>query len=251
MNVRLMGSLCLMLAATLPVAASASAAPAQERTPTISVNGTASTVREPDIARTSLSVETNGETASEATQQNAAIAARVRSAVEGRGIPASAIVTQYYNLRYNPRPEPTPPTVPTRRPAGATVVNGERYGYVVSHTLEITSSPSKVGAVIDAATAAGATSVGGVVYDLSNRHGAYLEAVRQAVADAKSQALAAAAASGARLGAIRRIFVGGERVLAPMQAPSMRALAAPVPTEVTPGEVRIFANVSITYELVR
>lgn len=240
-----------MLMATLPVAAPASAVPTEKQTPIISVNGTASIAREPDIARTSLSVETNGETASAATQQNAAIAARVRSALESRGIPSSAIVTQYYNLRYNPRPEPTPPTVPVRRPAGTAVVNGERYGYVVNHTLEISSAAAKVGAVIDTAIAAGATSVGGVVYDVSDRHGAYLEAVRQAVADAKSQALAAATASGARLGAIHRIFVGGERTIAPMQPPVMRAMAAQVPTEVTPGAVRIFANVSITYELVR
>lgn len=238
-----------MLLATLPVAAPASAAPIEEQAPLISVTGTASVAREPDIARISLSVETNADTASAATQQNAANAARVRSAVEGVGIPATAIVTQYYNLRYNPRPEPTPPPVPVRRPAGATTVSGERYGYVVTHTLEITSSPAKVGTVVDAAVGAGATSVGGVFYDVSNRHGAYLEAVRQAVIDAKSQAQAAAAASGARLGAVHRIFVGGERPVAP--APLMRAMATQIPTEVTPGEVRIFANVTVTYELTR
>ena len=251
MNARLMGMLSLLLMATLPVVTPAAAAPLEAQAPLISASGTASLSRAPDVARVSFAVETNADTETVATQQNAAISARVRSAVERLGIHAAAIITQYYTLRYNPRPEPTPPPVPMRRPAATPVISGDRYGYVVTNTLEVTSTPARIGSIIDAAVGAGATSVGGISYDLSNRHSAYLEAVRLAVADAKSQAQAAAAASGAHLGAVHRIFVGGERPVEPLQTPVMRAMAAPVPTEITPGEVRIFATVTLEYELAR
>ncbi|TAM58334.1 DUF541 domain-containing protein [bacterium] len=249
MNVRMMGTLSLMLLATLPVAALAQAGPAGAHPAILTVNGTASVAREPDVAHVNLSVETSAATAAAATGQNAALTARVRSALAGQGVPAGAVVTQYYNLRYVPRPEQTPPPSVLRRPATMLSPQGERYGYVVTHTLEITTTPAKAGAVIDAAVGAGATSVGNVVYDLANRHEALLEALRAAVADAQSQARAAASASGLRLGTVQRLFVGGEPRIAPLQTPMMRTLAAPVATQVEPGEVRVFATVSVTYEL--
>jgi len=251
MNVRILGSLCLALTAILPMASPSAAATEEPNPPTLVVNGTASVSREPDIAHVALAVETNAEQAAQATQANADIAQRVRAALEKLGIPSKSIVTSYYNLRYNPRPQPTGPPLPLRRPVSAIPIpSGERYGYVVTHTLDVTTKPTQVGTVIDAAIKAGATSVGGVSYDVSDRRAAYLEALREAVADARAQAEAAAAASGAHLGAIERLAVGS----APRGFPTPMAMtrateAAGAPTEVTPGAVRITAYVSISYKL--
>ncbi|MDE2571926.1 MAG: SIMPL domain-containing protein [bacterium] len=247
MKSRILGSLSLVLVATLPVAIPASAAQGAPNPPSLVAGGSASVSREPDVAHVSISVESNAAQAAAATQQNAELTAHVRSAVEGLGIAAKAIVTQYYNVRYQPRPEPSAPPIPLRRPAEA--VSGERYGYVVTHTLDITAKPSQAGAVIDAATKAGATSIGGVSFDLADRHGAFLEALRAAVADAKSQAQAAAAAAGVRLGALRRIYVNSGPRLQPSGPIMMRAAASAVPTEVTPGAIHVYAAVSVTYDL--
>lgn len=254
MNARILGSLCLASLATLPVAAPSAAAVPNAQPPTIVVSGTAHVTREPDIAHITLSVETNADRAAQATQQNARLVAHVRSAIQKLDIPASSIVTEFYNVRYQPRPAPSPgaPVPPLRRPVGAMpIFEGGRYGYIVTHVLAITAKPAQVGAVIDAAVDAGATSVGGVTYDLSDRHGAYLQALREAVADARSQAQAAAAASGARLGEIERIFVGSPPRFYPQPVPLGVRLegALSVPTEVTPGALHIFATVNVTYRL--
>jgi len=250
MNARTLGSLSLVLLAILPVAASAQVAGPASSTPSIIVSGSASVSREPDVARVTISIETNADRAADATQENARLAGRVRAAIESLGIPAKSISTEFYNLRYQPRPEPTG-TPQLRRPVGAPMNDAIRYGYVVTHGLTVTAKPNRVGTVIDAAIKAGATSVGGVSYDVSDRHAAYLEALRRAVADAASQARAVAAASGVHLGRILYVYAGGERTIAPPVPFAIRseAAAGPIPTEIAPGAIRIYASVNVTYAL--
>ena len=59
--------------------------------------------------------------------------------------------------------------------------------------------PAKAGAVISEATAAGADSVDGPSFSLDEQSAAYRDALRAALADARSKAEAAAAAMGVRI----------------------------------------------------
>ena len=72
------------------------------------------------------------------------------------------------------------------------------------------SSPDRIGAVLDAALARGATGAGRVSYSLSNQDSAQQAALVSAVADAKRQAAAIASALGGSLGPVFMSTTGGD-----------------------------------------
>ena len=63
----------------------------------------------------------------------------------------------------------------------------------------------RLGDLLDAVVEAGATNVGGVRFDLRDRAGAEREALRQAVADARARAEAAASGAGLTIERVIRI----------------------------------------------
>ncbi len=107
---------------------------------------------------------------------------------------------------------------------------------------------SRVGAVVDAAVGAGATSVRGIQFDLKDRASVEREALRRAVADAKLNVEALATGAGMTVDRITRIDSAGS---APSPRPVNTALmraAAPeaAQTPIVPGEIEIHAHVTLT-----
>jgi uncharacterized protein YggE len=105
-----------------------------------------------------------------------------------------------------------------------------------------------VGPVIDAAVAAGATSIGGVRFDLKQRDALERVALTRAVADARARADAAAAGAGSSVASVLRIE---EQRVFPSPQPMpvlMKAAAAEAapPTTINAGQIEIHAQVTLT-----
>ena len=119
-------------------------------------------------------------------------------------------------------------------------------GYVARNTIEVrVDEIGRVGEVISASIGSGATSVGGLRFDIKERAEAEREALRLAVQSARARADAAASGAGMRVERIVRIE--DHRTMAPEPRPMMMertmTAQAPVPdTPVTPGNLTIRAH---------
>jgi uncharacterized protein YggE len=233
--------------AAVALALVAAAAPALAQTPApmapaprIDVAGQGSVDRTPDQALVSFSIVTNNDVAAGATSANNTIYNALLARLQGLGIETASIKTTGYYLAYNPRPaQPNPQFT-------------QRYGFVVTRSVAVTSDRTdQAGAIVDAGVAAGATNVGGVSFGLRDNRAAYRAALAAAVADAAAQAAAIAAAAHLRIVRVLSIGSGSyapaPRYLAPMTV--MAGAAAPVPTDVLPSGLTVSATVTVSYEV--
>ena len=131
--------------------------------------------------------------------------------------------------------------------------NGRRVprGYVARNAVEVrVDALERLGDLLDAVVEAGATNVSGVRFDLRDRAGAEREALRQAVADARARAEAAASGAGLTIERVIRIEEGQRRACrgrfrcrwSPCVRPHNRTSA----TQVEPGEIEIHAHATVT-----
>jgi len=107
--------------------------------------------------------------------------------------------------------------------------------------------PAKAGVVIAAATAAGADSVDGQSLSLDEQSAAYRDALRGALADARSKADAAAAAMGVKILGTSTIVEnsgGGGPIMYAADAAAKSSGSAP-PVKI--GPVTVSAQVTVTY----
>ena len=120
--------------------------------------------------------------------------------------------------------------------------------YVSDQSLGITlHDPARAGVVIAAATAAGADSVDGPSFSLDAQTAAYRDALRSALADARSKADAAAGAMGVTILGTSTIVEnsgGGGPIMYAADAAKSSAAAAP-PVKI--GPVTVSAQVTVTY----
>jgi uncharacterized protein len=120
--------------------------------------------------------------------------------------------------------------------------------YVADQSLSVTiHDPAQSGKVIAAATAAGADSVDGPSFSLAQQSAGYRDALRSALADARSKAEAAAAAMGVQIlgttATTENSDQGGPIMYA---AASDMAGAEPAPP-VQVGPVTVSADVTVTF----
>ena len=225
----------MVAAALLTAVPSLSAQPRDPNPPTVVANGRATIKRTPDRAFVSFATETRASRPEQAQKDNARAMEKVRDVVRGKKIPADAIRTASFNLRED-----------------VDWVNGKRVprGYAVTNVIEVrVDTLDDLGELMDEVVKAGATSVGGVRFDLKDRSGAEREAVRAAVEDARSRADAAAAGAGVRIVRIQTIEEqGGQEIPRPVPMMRMGAAAAAeaVSTPVEAGEIEIQATVRLT-----
>ncbi len=147
----------------------------------------------PDRAWVTIAAESRAKTPGEAQKLNADAMSAVMQKIKGTSIPAEAVRTASYDLQ----PE-------------FDYANGKQTlrGYVARNSVEVRIDDlAKLGSVIDVSVGAGATSVSNIRFDLKDRTAAEQEALKLAVADAKSQADAAAQAAGVKVERIVRLEV--------------------------------------------
>lgn len=190
----------------------------------ITVQGSGTVTTTPDRAQLSFGVETQAATAKAALAANAAEMRRVIAAVKAAG--ATDVQTQSVSLQ------------PRYSEAGGV------QGYVAQNSVSATIRDlAKAGAVIDAAVGAGANQVSGPALSRGDQAELYRQALKAAVADARTRAQALSAAANLTLGRVTQIVESGG-------GPSPVFLGAKEDAASTPieaGTQQIVASVQVTF----
>lgn len=188
----------------------------------------------PDRAWVTIAAESRAKTPTEAQKMNAEAMNTVLQKIKGLGFSADAIRTSGYDL------EPEFDYANNRQTLR---------GYVARNRVEVrVDELTKLGALLDVAVGAGATSIGGIRFDLKDRTETEQAALQRAVADARTQADTVAKAAGVKVERIVRIEVNREGTAPPPPRPMMAmreaALAAQPP--ISPGELEVRVSVTMT-----
>lgn len=200
----------------------------------LKVIGTASVTVRPDMARVSVGVESKAATVQEASKANAQTMNAVIEAIKASGVAENDLSTENYyvgvSYDYSSFGEPTVE------------------GYNVSNTLNVRiRDTEKIGAVIDAAIAAGANQVYGVTFLSSEEKDAHDEAMALAIQEGMRKATLMAMAAGRQLGALEEIEESGSYAYAVNTSYDAKAMAAG--TSIMAENLTVTASVTITYEL--
>ena len=201
---------------------------------TVSVSASGMVAAEPDIARISAGVVTEGETAKDAIARNSTVMAKVIEGLKGAGIAPRDIQTTTLHVE----PRYTQPK--DGRP-------GAISGYRVTNQVRLTVREVKrLGDLLDAAIGLGANQINSIGFDIANAEALKDEARKQAMVNAKRRAELYATAAGVQLGQVLRISESIDEVVArPMVG--ARAMAASVPIEA--GTRTLTVDVHVTYAL--
>jgi uncharacterized protein YggE len=227
MNIRRLAVVAALLSFAPPPAA------AQTRpVPIVSVVGEASVDVTPDVAIVSAGVTSQGKTAREASDANGRVMEPVIAALRVGGFHESDIQTARISIQ--------PLHDPNRSTAGR-IVAFQASNQVTVKVRDVT----KVSDVIDRLLGAGANTLSGVEFLVTDPSMAMDQARAQAIADAERKAKIYAKAIGAQLG--RPVSIGEEA-----QSPRFLRSAAAMATATTPvaiGEETLRVSVTVTYEL--
>jgi uncharacterized protein len=223
----------LFVAAALPAYAQQTTAPAE---PVVVTTGEGIVQAVPDRAFITISAESRASSAPEAQRRNAEAMTPVQNKLKSAGITADAMRTIAYDLQYE-----------------WDYVNNKRVGrgYVARNSIEVrVDNVDRLGEYLEIAITSGATSLGGIRFDLKERSKLEREALRLAVADARAKADAAAAGAGRTIERIVRVEEApGYGVPVPMPRVMREAVQTGVAAAVPPietGQTEIRARVTLT-----
>lgn len=231
MNTRAAFVLVVFFAGAVP---SFAQAPATSDGPVIVTTGEGVVKRTPDRVWVTIAAESRARSPREAQRANSDAMSAVMQKLKGTGLPAEAIRTTAYDLQ----PE-------------FDYANGRQTlrDYVARNVVEVRLDDiGRVGEILELAVGSGATSVSGVRFDLKDRGAAEREALRLAVADARQRADAAASGANVRVERVLRIEEqrGVPDVPRPMMMAMRQEASAAGQPPITPGEMEIKANVTLT-----
>ena len=192
----------------------------------------------PDLAYATVSVLTQSKDQAQSIADNSTTMKAVMAALKASGIVDKDIQTQFYTVEPQYDYRPSPPVL-----SGFQVTNALR---VTFHDL------AKIGIILDKASRAGATSVGGVAFDLADRHRIEGDALALAVADARTKADLMAGAAGLELGHIVSLSEGAVPQSQPL--PIFRAAVASAdvpspPTQIEPQMIQVDADATIIFSI--
>ncbi len=215
--------------------------PAQAQSPekpmerTITVSGTAQVLAEPDVARITAGLTTEGATAKAALAANSEAMRKVVTEVKAQAIEPRDIQTSSFNVE--------PVTVYPKEGQPPRIS-----GYRVSNQITVTvRALDNLGSVLDRLVTAGANQVHGLSFEVSKADELKDEARKQAVANALRRARLLAAAAGAEVGRVVQIAedVEGGPPQPMLRAKAMSAGAVPIER----GTQALEARVTATWEL--
>jgi uncharacterized protein YggE len=229
-----------LLAVASPVPAQMAGPHEAEARPSLFVSASAEVRVAPDRAQLSIAVETRGRTSTIAGTENARIQTAVLEAVRRLGVTGEQLQTRAVQVM---------PEYQYPREGGRPTVTGYAARNEISVEL---ADPSKVGAVIDAALAQGATNVSGPRYSLASPDSARREALDAAVRKAMADAQVMARAAGVRAGRVLELSSDGSSGVMETGAPvvMMRAAADAAPTPTESGLITVRATVQLRVAIV-
>jgi len=210
----------------------------QEERGTIQVTGQAQVSVPADLVRISFTVETEARAAGEATAQNAQKMEAVISAVRSIGVPGLDVETFGYSLR--------PEYEVSREGTGTRAISG----YRVQNNIRVTlPDVEATGIVLDGAVEAGANRITNLQFEASDTRSARLEALREAVTNARVQAETIASAMGAELGIALEVQ-GGTNAPSPRSPAGLMMRAEAMPsTPVEAADRLVTATVTVKYRI--
>lgn len=214
---------------------------------TVSVQGVGRVPVQPDKAEFTVQVQTENVNASQATQQNAQRMSQVMQALGGQSLPNRSIETVDYSTF----------PISERNSNGQVVQEKTRVSNVVRVTLIGQHEMQSLAKKIDAAVAAGATSISSVEYSLQKTTKESLSSAAReaAVKDAEQKANDYAKAASSRVGAALRIEEPGLQMSSNVSLHSRQLLsssAADVEIETpieAPNELWVERRANIVYQL--
>lgn len=221
----------------LLAAVPASAQNRESQEPTVAVTGEGVIQAVPDRAWVTITAESRAGNPRDAQRRNVEAMTPVLAKLKAAGIAGDAIRTVGYDLQQE-----------------FDYVTGKRIsrGYVARNTVDVrVDQIDRAGEVLEMAVGSGATSVGGIRFDLKDRSKLEREALRMAVAEAREKAVAAAAGAGRTIDRIMRIDEQGI-VSPPMPVMLRRELSANQAADasfappISAGQMEIRANVTVT-----
>ena len=226
-----------VLAVTLlavPAAAQAPAAPGAADT--VSVNGTGRVELTPDRAVFTVGVQTMAPSVAAAAQENNARASAIITALKRLGAADRQIRTSQVSI------------YPQQEQQGGRAP--KIVGYQVSNSITVThEDPAAVGKLLQAAVDAGANSVSGVGFTVSDPARGRDGALQAAFGDARAKAEVLARAAGRTVGRALSIVEGGAvRPPVPMQY-EMKTMSRSADVPVEPGTEEVSFTVSVVFEL--
>lgn len=189
----------------------------------------------PDRAWITITAESRAPNPREAQRRNAELMTPVQEKLRAAGVPADAIRTVGYDLQQEWD------YVKDRRVSR---------GFVARNTIDVrVDAIDRVGELLEIAVGTGATSVGGIRFDLKDRAKLEREALRLAVSAARAKADAAAAGAGRSVDRILRIEEHGVQSPTPLPRPMMREVAQMAASDAPPisaGQMELRAQVTVT-----
>ena len=204
---------------------------------TISVQGVGTVFIKPDLAQVSLGVTITRAKLSDARTDAANAMNAVIDALHQPGIGDADIETSYLNIN----------------PTWDYSSNVQRVtGYQVQNILQVNVHDlTKLGDVVDNSVAAGATTVNGITFQLSDPTSAQSQARAAAVKDARARADELASAAGVQITGVSSINETSYSMPWPIYADATSGAVAPelAPTPVIPGNSQVTVNVSIIYTI--
>ncbi|WP_435098892.1 SIMPL domain-containing protein [Halarchaeum sp. P4] len=214
---------------------SPAATPHAQNATTIDVTASGSVSAEPDVAVLSVAVVAQADSADAARAAVAENASSLRDALADAGIAKADIETTTYRVSEQTQKSGEKPDTATR--------------FQAVHGFKVTvQDSSRAGAVLDAAVAGGANRVHGVQFTLSDETRADLreQAIEAAMADARSQASAVAAAENLTITGLKSASVGGGYG-GPVLYASASGDAGGAKTTIDRGPVSVTVTVQATY----
>ncbi len=198
----------------------------------ITVTGVGTVTSVPNEATFTIGVQSEGATAREALASNSDQMNRVIAALKSAGVDRSDIKTQDVSVSPSYRDE------------------GEVDGYMARNSVSVKiENLSKAGAVLDAASNAGANEVYGPMLTRSNQDKLQADALRDAVDDARRKAQTLAKAAGVRLGSVTAITEGFSGGPEPYYAGGAERLALDKAAPIEPGTQDVQASVTVTFAI--
>lgn len=202
---------------------------------TITVSGVGTVYADPDIARLTSGLVTEGATAQAALAANTEAMRKVIAEVKAQGIEGKDVQTTSFHVEpVMVHPKDGPPRIS---------------GYRVSNGVSVTvRNIDKVGEVLDRLVSAGANQISGLAFEVSKADILKDDARKLAVENALRRARLLAAAAGAEVGHVLQISEDGEGgPPQPMFRAAKAMSAGAVPVE--RGTQALEARVTATWEL--
>jgi len=203
----------------------------------LSINGSGTVYVTPDMASINLGIQTRDEQVKDATAENNRVIERIREVLAEYGVQEADVQTT--NFSVYPYSEFDPDGM------------ASNVTYQVDNTVNVTVRDiSKLGEILDAVIDAGANSIYGIQFAVSDQESAYNQAMEAAVENAAERAEVLAAASGAELGELKSIttyFGGGGIPMMYSEAATGMGGGADVP--LSPGAMEVRVEVTAIYAI--